>query len=99
DTSLDECFEAYKKAAEITSKQKGFYIDGYLQEILCLLNVLFLKESEYSDQQVKHFGLEYLKQMHAALVREIIDPKVKFDTKLYNDISAIFRVSLGEIPP
>ncbi|RCH83390.1 hypothetical protein CU097_006552, partial [Rhizopus azygosporus] len=38
------------------NKKHGFYVDGDLHEILSLSGVLFLKENEYSDEQINHSG-------------------------------------------
>ncbi|ORE11633.1 hypothetical protein BCV72DRAFT_219835 [Rhizopus microsporus var. microsporus] len=61
-----------------------------------LLNVLFLKENEYSEQQIVHSGLANLEALRSTIVDGYMDSSVKFDTNLYNQISAVLSVSLGE---
>ncbi|CDH55751.1 hypothetical protein RO3G_14904 [Lichtheimia corymbifera JMRC:FSU:9682] len=89
--SLPQRFNAYKNASREMSRKQGFYVDGHLQEILSLSDVLFMKENESSRQQISYFGLAELDHLHNAIVSKCMDPSVKFSTSLYNDISAILR--------
>ncbi|KAG0165196.1 hypothetical protein DFQ28_009108, partial [Apophysomyces sp. BC1034] len=89
--NLPRRLREYKRAAKVSSEKHGFYVDGHLQEILSLSNVLFLKENEYSEQQISHFGLANLDRLRNAMVDEYMDSSVRFDTNLYNQISAALR--------
>ncbi|KAI8644232.1 hypothetical protein BD408DRAFT_430650 [Parasitella parasitica] len=91
DSSILQQFYKYKKATEVSAKKRGFYVDGNLHEILCLSDVLFLKENEYSDEQISHFGATNLDRLRSTLITKYMDSKVKFDTNLYNQVSEILR--------
>jgi len=55
-----------------------------------------LKENEYSDEQISHFGATNLDRLRSTLVTKYMDSKVKFDTNLYNQVSEILPVRLIE---
>lgn len=48
-----------------------------------LSDVLFMKENEFSRQQISYFGLAELDHLHNAIVSKCMDPSVKFSTSLY----------------
>ncbi|KAI8988613.1 hypothetical protein BDF20DRAFT_803421, partial [Mycotypha africana] len=54
-----------------------------------LSDVLFLKENEYSDQQIAHFGAANLDKLRNTIIAAYMDSNVKFDNNLYNEISEI----------
>ncbi|KAI8988615.1 hypothetical protein BDF20DRAFT_856753 [Mycotypha africana] len=89
-TLLDQ-FVQYKKAAELIAKERGFYVDGNLHEIACLNDVLFLKENEYSDEQLSHFGFTNLEELRGHIIEEYMDQNEKFDDSFFHQISEILR--------
>lgn len=62
-----------------------------------LSDVLFLKENGYSEQQVDQFGLADLEGLRNAVVDEFMDSSVRFNTNLYNELSAALRVRLCDV--
>ncbi|KAG1640510.1 hypothetical protein G6F44_006761 [Rhizopus delemar] len=91
DDNLLSRFHRYKHAAKAISEKHGFYVDGDLHEILSLSDVFFLKENEYSDEQISHFGAANLDELRNIMVNKYVDSNVKFDTNLYNQISEVLR--------
>ncbi|KAG0930870.1 hypothetical protein G6F57_011489 [Rhizopus arrhizus] len=91
DNNLSSQFHKYKNAATFISEKQGFYVDSNLHEILSLSDVLFLKENEYSDEQINHFGATNLDRLHNAVIEKYFDLNAKFDTNLYNQISEELR--------
>ncbi|KAI9247122.1 hypothetical protein BDA99DRAFT_415569, partial [Phascolomyces articulosus] len=91
ETDLPSCFERYRKEAQSNSKEKGFYMDSDLQEILSLAGVLFLKDNDFSEKQVEQFGLAPLKNLHRQLTNELLDGNLKFAKNLHDDISELLR--------
>ncbi|KAI8141162.1 hypothetical protein BJV82DRAFT_518810 [Fennellomyces sp. T-0311] len=96
--NLPRRFYEYKSTSKASSQSRGFYVDGSCKKFCkSLPDVLFIKENEYSEEQISRFGLANLDNLRNAMVNKYMDCNARFDTDLYNQISAILRVRLGEL--